>query len=287
MQKLRQAAGRLAQSSLGQTILEILGSTIARPLAARQSDSSLLPAIRRADFVRSVPLTGSVLEIGPFDRPWLSGPSVRYFDVLPQEALKARAATDPQRNPDRCPFIHYFSPTGDLSTVEDQFSMVFSSHCIEHQPDFIRHLREVGRLLASGGHYYLIIPDKRFCFDHFLPESEIAEVRDAKGRTLHSEKAVNEHALGTTHNINLLHWIGLHGYPAANDPDAQARSEESLRRARAGQYVDVHAWQFTPTSFRTLVQQLFDEGEIDLEPTKVHNTGFGKIEFMAVLTRVR
>jgi len=287
MDKLRRVAGRLAQSALGQTALEALGATLARPLATKHDDPSLLPAIRRADFVASVSLTGPVLEIGPFDRPWLSGASVRYFDVLPQQGLKARAAAEPNRSPDGCPFIHYVSPTGDLSIVNDEFATIFSSHCIEHQPDLIHHLQEVGRLLRPGGHYYLIVPDKRFCFDHFLQESELDEVRAAKGRSLHTEKAVSEHALGTTHNINILHWLGFHGQPATDDPDAQARSEVSIMRTRAGEYVDVHAWQFTPQSFRSLIQTLFDNGEIDLQPARVHNTGFGRIEFMAVLTRAR
>jgi SAM-dependent methyltransferase len=285
MGKLRHLAGRLAQSGLGQTALEALGATLARPLATKHDDPSLLPAIRRVDFVASVPVSDPVLEIGPFDRPWLSGPLVRYFDVLAQDGLKARATTEPNRNPDGCPFIHYVSPTGDLSIVADQFSAVFSSHCIEHQPDLIHHLREVGRLLRPGGRYYLIVPDKRFCFDHFLDESDVEDVRAAKGRSLHTEKAVSEHALATTHNINILHWLGFHGHRATNDPEARARSEASIRRTRQGEYVDVHAWQFTPASFRSLVQELYDKGEIDLEPTRVHNTGFGRIEFMAVLTR--
>jgi SAM-dependent methyltransferase len=287
MGKLRQVAGRFAQSSLGQTTLDALGATFARPLVAKHNEPSLLPAVWRSDFITSVPVTGPVLEIGPFDRPWLSGPSVHYFDVLPQEGLKAKAATEPNRNPDGCPFIHYVSSTGDLSIVQDEFATIFSSHCIEHQPDLIHHLREVGRLLRRGGHYYLIVPDKRFCFDHFLRESEFAEVQVAKGRSLHTEKAVSEHALQTTHNVNILHWLGFHGHRATEDPQAQARSEESIKRTREGEYVDVHAWQFTPASFQTLVQKLYENGEIDLEPTQVHNTGFGRIEFMAVLTRTR
>lgn len=270
---------------LVQLILDSLAATVARPLVAKHQDVSLSPPIERAKFVASVPLDEPVLEIGPFDRPWLSGPMVRYFDVLSQDQLKARARAEPHRNPDKCPFIHFVSSTGDLSIVDGEFSAVFSSHCIEHQPDLIRHLRDVARLLRPGGRYYLIVPDKRFCFDHFLPESTIDEVSAAKGRTHHTEKAISEHALGVTHNINILHWLGLHGRAAADDPAAKARHEDSMERARAGEYVDVHAWQFTPSSFRQMIQLLFDRGEIGLEPAAVYDTGFGKIEFMAVLKR--
>jgi SAM-dependent methyltransferase len=285
MNIIRRIGVRLVRSRLAQTTLDALGTTIARPLAAKYYDQSLQAPVGRAEFIASVPTDEAVLEIGPYDRPWLSGTAVRYFDVLSQDELKARAAAEPKRNPDQCPFIHYISPTGDLAIVDETFATVFSSHCIEHQPDLIKHLRDIGRLLRPGGQYYLIVPDKRFCFDHYLPASKLEEVRAAKGRSLHTEKAICEHTLGTTHNINILHWLGFHGRPASSDPGSHARNEEALSRAREGKYVDVHAWQFTPTSFRALIQQLCDAEEIDLHPTRVHNTAFGRIEFMAVLTR--
>jgi SAM-dependent methyltransferase len=268
-----------------QFLLDTLAATIARPLVSKHRDPSLRDPMTRNEFVASVPVDKPVLEIGPFDRPWLSGSEVRYFDVLPQEQLKVRAATEPRRNPNNCPQIHYVSPTGDLSVVGEEFSAVFSSHCIEHQPDLIKHLREVGRLLRPGGDYYLIVPDKRFCFDHFLPESRHSEIVSAKGRTHHTEGKIDEHTLAITHNNNLLHWLGIHGQARGENRAAQLLNEDSQRRARAGEYVDVHAWQFTPSSFRENIQSLYDDGEINLEPRRVHNTGFAKIEFMAVLTR--
>lgn len=269
---------------LRRIVLDSLAATIARPLVIKHRDRSLLAPIERASFVGSVPKVELVLEIGPFDRPSLSGPTIRYFDILPQNELKARAAMEARRRPEGCPFIHFVSPTGDLSIVEGEFSAIFSSHCIEHQPDLIRHLRQVRRLLRPGGSYYLIVPDKRFCFDHFLPESTVDEVRAAQGRTLHSEEAVAKHLRGTTHNIPALHWLGLHGRPST-DTSAKDRNADALRRARAGEYVDVHAWQFTPSSFRQTIRTLYDSGEIDMELTNVYDTGLGKLEFMAVLTR--
>lgn len=268
-----------------QLVLSSIGATVGRPLVAKYRSRAASAPVSRSGFISSIPCDEPILEIGPFDRPWLSGPEVRYFDVLSQDKLKARAATEPRRDPEGCPFIHYVSPTGDLSIVDAEFAAVFSSHCIEHQPDLIHHLREVGRMLRPGGRYYLIVPDKRFCFDHFLPESTVDDIRSAKGRSHHTEKAITEHAIGTTHNNNLLHWLGVHGRARTNDPSAQALNEEFLKRARSGEYVDVHAWQFTPASFRRAIQSLHEEGEIRLKPTSVYDTGFGMIEFMAILTR--
>jgi SAM-dependent methyltransferase len=266
-------------------VLNSIAATVARTIVSKYRDDTLLPPIDRAKFVASVPTDQLALEIGPFDRPWLSGPTSRYFDVLSQDELRDRARIEPNRVPKNCPFIHYVSATGDLSIIEGEFGAVFSSHCVEHQPDLIKHLRDIERLLRPGGHYYLIVPDKRFCFDHFLPESTVNDISAAKGRVHHSEAAIEEHATGTTHNINILHWLGYHGRAGVDDPTAKARRDEYLERARAGEYVDVHAWQFTPTSFRRNLQRLFEAGEIGLEPVRVHDTGFARIEFMAVLRR--
>lgn len=268
-----------------QLVLDAIAATVAEPLVTRYHDPSLHPPMTRADFVASVPLSKPLLEIGPFDRPWLSGSEVRYFDVLSQDGLKARAAIEPRRRPNRCPFIHYVSPTGNLSVVTDTFSSVFSSHCIEHQPDLVGHLREVGRLLLPGGHYYLIIPDKRFCFDHFISETSFEDILTAKGRTHHTERKIEEHTRELTHNNNVLHWLGVHGHASPDDPIARARHDDFLKRSRLGEYVDVHAWQFTPSLFRDCMQRLYDAGEIPLQPLRVHNTGFAKIEFMAVLIK--
>ncbi len=51
----------------------------------------------------------------------------------------------------RTPKIEYLSPTGDLTIVNRRFHAVLSSHCIEHQPDLIRHLQHVAALLDPGG----------------------------------------------------------------------------------------------------------------------------------------
>lgn len=55
----------------------------------------------------------------------------------------------------------------------------------------------------------------------------------------------------------------------------------------AGEYVDVHAWRFTPTSFRTIVAGLFDRGLTALKPVAVHDTMFLHLEFFAILERTR
>jgi hypothetical protein len=239
-------------------------------------------AATREKFLSLIPVSEPVLEIGPFCSPCLIGDGVRYFDVLDKPGLIARAKAiglDYTRVPD----IDFVSPTGDLSLVSGNFRFVFSSHCIEHQPDLVCHLNQVARLMRRGGLYFLIIPDKRYCFDHFLPESTIADVIDAhlSRRTVHSVRSIVEHRVLTTHNEALRHWQGDHG----TSSPALTRITGALAEIEAnkGKYVDVHAWQFTPEAFRTLINTISGLGLAPLRSLRVYETPFGNFEFCAVL----
>ena len=95
---------------------------------------------------------------------------------------------------------------------------VFSSHCIEHQPDLVRHLQEVANLLEPDGAYFLLIPNKLYCFDHFIAETSVADVMLAHhlGHRVHTLASVIEHRALTTHNDPSRHWLGDHADPTTN-----------------------------------------------------------------------
>ena len=101
------------------------------------------------------------LEIGPFCNPMLVGnpEKIRYFDVLDYDALKKRAVNIGYPIKKKNLTIHYIDPHGDLNRIPDAgpFSMVTSSHCIEHQLDLVRHFKAVSRLLVDGGYYVILV----------------------------------------------------------------------------------------------------------------------------------
>lgn len=239
----------------------------------------------REHLVKWIATESSVLEIGPFCNPLLTGDNIRYFDVLDQSGLKNRASAFgyPQQS---TPHIDYVSPNGDLSIVTEIFSAVTSSHCLEHQPDLIRHLQRVGSILHPNGHYYLIIPDKRYCFDHFLPCSMVSDVIEAyvDERKVHSASSVIEHCALITHNDCARHWRGDHSDPS-NEGDILKgiRDAMNLFADSSGKYIDVHAWQFTPLSFDKMMKLLFGIGLIPLAVERVYSTANGRNEFVAVL----
>lgn len=243
------------------------------------------PAARRADFVDIFSSCSSLLEIGPFCAPTLKGPNVHYFDVLDSKALRQRAKE--LGYPIKLvPHVDYVDPNGDLSVIGRRFAAVFSAHCIEHQPDLIRHLQQIESLLEPGGAYFLAIPDKRYCFDHFIALSSISDVVQAheERRRNHTIASVIEHRALTTHNNPARHWSGDHADPGFENriPVRVSQAIEEYRKAQ-GAYVDVHAWQFTPESFKRICEQLFALGYVRLWPARVYDTPHGSNEFTAIL----
>lgn len=243
---------------------------VASPLALRENLIALIADGR------------SVLEIGPFCDPLLRGPHIAYLDVLDADQLRTRAVQiglDPANCPERIDYV------GGLDRVRRRFDAMISSHAIEHQPDLVEHLRQAERIIAPDGLFCLIIPDKRYCFDHYIPESSIAQVIQAhrEQRRVHSLASVIEHVALTTHNDSRRHWAGDHG--SADYPDRAARVERAMRDhdLGGGRYIDVHAWYFTPDSFRTIIETLHALGLTGFELAGVYDSVRDRNEFCAVL----
>jgi SAM-dependent methyltransferase len=239
----------------------------------------------RGELLRIIADARSILEIGPGGQPLLTGKQVRYFDVV-DHGQQTREAGDLDAPWASAPAVHYVSPTGDLSIVDRTFEVIISSHAIEHQPDLTGHLRQVEDLLEPGGLYVILAPDKRFCFDHFMPESTIGDVMEAalERRTLHSARAIVHQNTLRTHNDPVRHWAGDHGEPEnlRGEPVESAITAyvDSVSKNR---YLDRHAWQFTPGSFETIVRLLNEIGLISLPAHRVYSTLSGHHEFWAVL----
>jgi hypothetical protein len=255
------------------------------PLPVKRGPES--PMALRENFVQAIAANSRILEIGPFCTPVVEGSNVRYFDVLDSEGLSRRArelgldVTTP-------PHIDFVSPTGDLSLVHERFSAVVSSHCIEHQPDLVRHLKQVSEILHDVGRYFLLIPDRRYCFDHFIDKSNVAEVIEAhiEKREVHRIASVIEHLALTTHNDPRRHWRGDHA-DANYFESIPPRIEQAVQvhASSSGGYLDVHAWQFDPDGFRQIIETLFALRHIDLQPECIYDTPADRFEFTAVLRK--
>lgn len=242
--------------------------------------------ITRRELLSSVDPRDTVLEIGPFTKPLMRGPNVRYFDVLDKEKLIIRAA-EHNYNAEAPVDIDYVSGNGDLGIVDARFDFVVSSHCIEHQPDLIRHLQGVERLLNANGKYLLVIPDKRYCFDHFMPLTAIDDVMTAYAdkRTLHALASHKREATLRTHSDPRRHWSGDHGTPLGEENFTREDELEVMSRIERNQYSDIHAWYFTPPSFAEVVNALVKTKMSNLHVSAVYSTPRNDLEFCAVLQK--
>ena len=243
----------------------------------------------RQAFAKIIPPVIKTLEIGPYARPLVTGPHVKYVDVFSTEGLRQRAdgvAMDPEQVPD----ITWVSQPSDLSCVDQHFGAVVSSHSIEHQPNLVNHLNQVDHILRKGGRYFVLAPDHRYCFDHFMTPSTITDVLAAHldKRKTHTVESLLESRLLMTHNNPVEHWNGNHGNPDDNPEYPNSNRIERLQIAidtyhEQGFVKDEHAWYFTPDTFESIINDLNELGLIRLKIERMYPTMRNSDEFWVIL----
>jgi len=273
------------------------------------------PSTNRQSFFGLLQTLGGVgLEIGPLHAPICRRDThnIRYIDAFTTEELKAHYASDPNVPVDNIVDVDYVwrgEPYEDL--IPERFDYVVSSHNIEHVPCLVDFLSNLSSCLHPGGKIFMAIPDKRYCFDHFKPESSIAEVLDAHftKRRKPDPWHIVRHELLRTHNSPIDHWSGEHGRPAYMidgnffvqgdiPPDSMAGiyspqkhevSEPLLERLKGhyscSEYHDTHVWIMTPFSFARIVDFLTAHRLVSLELSELYPTEPNSHEFYAVLSK--
>jgi SAM-dependent methyltransferase len=233
-----------------------------------------------------LPKNVKYLEIGPLGRPYLTLNefNVKYFDVIEKEALKEIAKNAPGHNPADVPIIDYVDPNGDLKIINEKFDIVFSSHSIEHQPNILGHLEQVSNLLKSNGLYICIIPDHRYCFDHFQNPSTIFDVIEAyvENRNVHTRKNLLTHQYLSAHNDPVEHWAGNHGAHHLQEIDFQ-KAVKAFKKS-TNDYEDCHGWFFTPHRFREIFKSSITK-VIALELERCYETPKNAHEFLTVFRK--
>src|SRR6266403_2256897 len=234
----------------------------------------------RAAFLNLLPDTSTLLEIGPFCSPCAKGANVRYFDVFDREQLRKRAK-DYGLDPDLCPHIDYVSSKNSLAGILERFSAALSSHCIEHQPDLVRHLNEVSDILDVNGRYFILMPDYRYCLDHFRSPSTIADVLGAhlQQRVFHDPRSILEYRLLRTHNDSNRHWAGEHGQRIIEENPEELMPSIEEASHFSEYYIDTHAWYLTPASLREIIKHLRRAGLCNLEVSRIYATVRPSSEF--------
>jgi hypothetical protein len=204
------------------------------------------------------------LELGPLANPVVRREmgDVRYLDHVDTDALRSRYEAHVGFDVDAIVPIDYVSGTGSIGDAvgdDGPFDYVIASHVIEHVPDLVSWLGDIRSVMRDGGVLSLAIPDHRRCFDALRSPTVTADVIHAHltRATVPSSRQVFDHY------SSAVTWNGQIGWEA-EAPFAElvpVHSEaEALERATAvvasGEYIDVHCWMFTPSSFTRVFSAL-------------------------------
>ena len=236
--------------------------------------------------------SGLGLEIGALMAPILRRPQHRvlYLDHLSTERLREVYALDPAVDVGRVVPVDVVWDGGSLRQAvgpEVRFDHVVASHVVEHVPDLLTWLEEIGSVLAPDGALRLIVPDRRFTMDIARRETVLADVLAAQleKRTRPTPR-------------DLLDFYGNYRIVAREEAwagvtppgDGAAISEIGVamahaRSALAGAYCDAHCWVFTPGSFVQLMANLAAIGACEFLCARIVDAVPGEIDFFVHLQR--
>ncbi len=239
---------------------------------------------RREQILRHVPLTSGLgLEIGPLDSPLVTHADapVLYVDHASTEDLEAKYADDPE--------VDHVVPVdvvwGDRrlrdALGERRAHWAVASHIIEHVPNLMGWLAEIGEVLVPGGVLSLAVPDKRFSFDAKRRETDVSDFVEAAltERTRHTVAATYDFWARILPVDTAAVWAGTGGVDEVPDNRGLGleKSYESLKNA---DYRDVHGSVFTPQSMLEVLNELVEMDLLpafeilDLEPTQANTLEF-------------
>jgi SAM-dependent methyltransferase len=222
---------------------------------------------RATRLLGGIPRNGRLIEVGASYNPLApkaAGWQTTVVDHDVAEGLRrkyANAAVDPSRIEE----VDVIWRSGALHQALDPathgtFDALIISHVLEHLPDPVAFLSSADRLLKPDGVIAVAVPDKRYCFDAYRWPSTAGAMLQAhlEGRTRHTPATVfDEVSLSVTRDGRTM-WP--HGYgggpPALFHPFDRARALFDAARDSTGDYIDCHAWQFTPASFELVFHDL-------------------------------
>ena len=153
---------------------------------------------------------------------------------------------------------------------------------IEHVPDLIGWLGELHDVLSSEGEVRLIVPDKRFTFDHLRTTTPIDSVLYChliKARIPQPHLAI-DYCMNVAKIDPVAAWTGQLN---PNELVLHHDAELAMRVARDiidnNSYHDIHCWVFTPASFAVLFRKMAELNLINFACIGFHDTLTNDIEF--------
>ena len=166
------------------------------------------------------------------------------------------------------------------------FDLLIASHVIEHMPDPIAFLQSAATLLTADGRVSLAIPDKRYCFDFYKPLTMSGDLLHAHSNRAerHDARTIFNYLAYSVKSEGQIIWgqAPVGPFEFAHDLNIASSMFRSVSEPDH-EYIDAHAWHFTPSSFKLLILEL---GELDLIDWQVEQEYPSQgCEFMMILKR--
>jgi hypothetical protein len=229
-------------------------------------------------------------EIGPSLSPVLAkrlGYDVTVVDHADQTALIEKYAAQ-NLDTSRIEPVDVVWTGGRLAPAMPRRDMaaIVACHMIEHATDFVGFLDDCTDMLADDGRIFLIVPDRRYCFDFMHASTDVAKVVEDHRlqRRLHSFASLYRLTTNMAARVGGGTTIAWGPHPIEDidfvhgDPSGVIESV-----CAATDYIDGHENYFTPSSFVLLIEELRYLGLLRLAPTIV--TRARGCEFLVVLAK--
>lgn len=232
------------------------------------------------------------MEIGALCRPFVTREegSVVYVDHTDTASLREKYKADPQVDPARIVDVDTIWGSQSLHTAVEgrQFDYIVASHVIEHVPDLITWLRELGSVLKPSGELRLIVPDRRFTFDYFRRTTQLGDVllsHMVRARVPQPHSLL-DFCLNVVPPEQVDPW---HERPLRQACTPVHTWDAAVHLAndavKNGAYHDVHCWVFTPRSFAVLMGEIAATGLIDFACERFFDTAHHQNEFFVATRR--
>ena len=212
------------------------------------------------------------LEIGPCHSgiaPKRDGFNVDILDHASKEDLliKYKNSSVNLQNIENVDYIWNGQPLSELIGTLGKYDYIIASHVIEHITDPISFFIECEKLLKPDGILSLIVPDKRYHFDYFRWPSSTGDVLDAyiNKKIRHSPGTVFDFCANSVRMGENTAWSKGDSYENVSFINNVELAHKFLIRAQeSDEYLDVHSWRFTPSSFKLILHDLNKLGIIKL-----------------------
>lgn len=233
------------------------------------------------------------VEIGPLCYPMVERPKheVYYVDHCTTEELKKKYADHPNidsKNIVDVDFVWGDSTLGSFLSSKPPMGYIVASHVIEHVPDLIGWLFEMHAVLKENGCLCLVVPDKRFTFDVYRRCSAFEEIQTAykEQRRKPGLRCVMDHFSNVVAADTWKMWEDYSIVKTFVFNHPASLLEVAIDDIRAGKYIDVHCWVFTPWHFFEILGEIIATTGLGFDLDHFQTTSPFDLEFYVRLKKV-